>query len=100
MQGSFILASMLGNTGYLGYPVALALVGAKYFAWALLYDLLGTMIGSYGIGVMIASRFSSSKLYQTQLPWQIWLEPLKKTCDLEFYIWPQFQTSCAARTDR
>ncbi|AFY71064.1 Auxin Efflux Carrier [Thalassoporum mexicanum PCC 7367] len=78
MQGSFILASMLGNTGYLGYPVTLALVGAKYFAWALLYDLLGTMFGSYGIGVMIASRFSSSKIYQTQMPWQLWLEPLKK----------------------
>jgi predicted permease len=77
MQGSFILASMLGNTGYMGYPVVLALVGSKYFAWALLYDLLGTMIGSYGIGIMIASRYSDKAIYGSQISWQIWLEPFK-----------------------
>jgi malate permease and related proteins len=32
-QGSFILASMVGNTGYLGYPITIAMVGQKYFAW-------------------------------------------------------------------
>lgn len=29
-QGSFLLASMVGNTGYLGFPIALALVGEKF----------------------------------------------------------------------
>lgn len=56
-QGSFFLASMVGNTGYLGYPVTLALVGQKYFGWALFYDLLGGMIGTYGFGVALAARF-------------------------------------------
>ena len=58
-QGSFLLASMLGNTGYIGYPVALALVGPQYFAWTLFYDLLGSTLGSYGLGVAIAAHFGS-----------------------------------------
>lgn len=56
-QGSFILAAMVGNTGYLGYPITLALVGTESFAYALFYDLLGTTIGAYGLGVAIAARF-------------------------------------------
>ncbi|MBD2124076.1 AEC family transporter [Trichocoleus sp. FACHB-262] len=56
-RGSFILAAMVGNTGYLGYPVTLTLVGSKYFAWALFYDLLGTTIGAYGLGVVMAARY-------------------------------------------
>jgi malate permease and related proteins len=56
-QGSLILAAMVGNTGYIGYPVILSLVGDKYFAWALFYDLLGTTLGAYGFGVALASQF-------------------------------------------
>lgn len=59
-QGSFLLASMVGNTGYIGYPVVLALVGPAYFAWALLYDI-GSTLGIYGFGVVLASRFSSQQ---------------------------------------
>lgn len=58
-RGSFLLASMFGNTGYLGYPVSLALVGEKYFGWALFYDLVGTTIGSYGLGVMMAASLGA-----------------------------------------
>lgn len=58
-QGSFLLTSMVGNTGYLGYPIVLALVGPKYFAWALFYDLLGTTIGAYGLGMAVAIYFGS-----------------------------------------
>ncbi len=60
-QGSFLLASMVGNTGYLGYPVILALVDQQYFGWALFYDLLGTLFGAYGLGVAIAARFGSNQ---------------------------------------
>lgn len=56
-QGSFLLASMVGNTGYLGFPVSLTLVGEKYFGWAIFYDMLGTTIGAYGLGVLLAARF-------------------------------------------
>jgi predicted permease len=58
-QGSLILASMVGNTGYLGFPITLAMVGKEYFAWALFYDLLGTLFGAYGLGVLLAARFGN-----------------------------------------
>jgi malate permease and related proteins len=58
-QGSFLLASMVGNTGYLGYPIVLSLVGEKYFAWAIFYDLLGTLLGAYGLGVILAARLGN-----------------------------------------
>jgi predicted permease len=56
-QGSFLLASMFGNTGYIGFPVSLALVGPQYFAWALFYDMIVSTLGSYGLGVVMASQF-------------------------------------------
>ncbi len=56
-QGSFLLASMVGNTGYLGYPVILALVGQEYFGWALFYDFLGSLLATDGLGVALAARF-------------------------------------------
>lgn len=67
-QGSFMLGSMVGNTGYLGYPVTLALIGPQYFAWALFYDIAGSTLGAYGLGVVLAARFSShAPTLQTQL---------------------------------
>lgn len=66
-QGSFLLAAMVGNTGYLGYPVTLSLIGPQYFAWALFYDTLGTTLGAYGLGVVLAARFGR----QAQTHWQL-----------------------------
>lgn len=58
-QGSFLLAMMVGNTGYMGFPVVLGLVGPDYFAWALFYDLLGTFVGVYGVGVVLAAKYGT-----------------------------------------
>ena len=60
IQGSFILSAMVGNTGFLGYPIILAVHGTQYFAWALFYDLLGTLFGAWGLGAVIAARFGGS----------------------------------------
>ncbi|MCS6960836.1 MAG: AEC family transporter [Pseudanabaenaceae cyanobacterium SKYGB_i_bin29] len=70
-KASFLLAAMVGNTGYIGYPVALAVGGEKHFAWALFYDLLGTLFGSFGLGVVIASQCGAKQSY----PW--WRELLQ-----------------------
>lgn len=59
-QGSFMLSAMIGNTGYLGYPVVLTLIGPKFFGWAIFYDLLGSTLGAYGLGVILAARFGTS----------------------------------------
>ncbi len=66
-QGSFILSAMVGNTGYLGYPVTLAFVGTQYFGWALFYDLLGSTLGSQILGIALAARFGGG----FQSHWQI-----------------------------
>lgn len=66
-QASLILAAMLGNTGYLGFPITLAMVGKEYFAWALFYDLLGSFPGTYALGVLLAASFGGS----VQNHWQI-----------------------------
>ncbi|NJN71574.1 MAG: AEC family transporter [Limnothrix sp. RL_2_0] len=59
-QGSFLLASTVGNTGYLGFPISLAIAGQEAFAWALFYDLLGSLLWGYGIGVMIAAYYGQT----------------------------------------
>ncbi|MDY7022602.1 MAG: AEC family transporter, partial [Cyanobacteriota bacterium] len=56
-QGSFILSAMVGNTGYIGFPVILSLAGPEYLGWAIFYDGLGSAIGAYGLGVLLAARF-------------------------------------------
>ncbi len=74
-QGSFLLAAMVGNTGYLGYPVTLAIVGTQYFGWALFYDLLGSTLGSYGLGVALAARFGRGVQSHWQLAQVILINP-------------------------
>ncbi|MEG3889103.1 AEC family transporter [Microcoleus sp. Z1_A1] len=69
-KGSFLLATMLGNTGFLGIPVTLSLLGSEHFAWALFYDLLGTTMGMNILGVAIASHCGKSDRRQG------WLTPL------------------------
>lgn len=66
-QGSFLLSAMVGNTGYLGFPVSLTLVGEKYFGWAIFYDMLGTTIGAFGLGVVLAARFGQELQSYPQL---------------------------------
>ncbi|MGK7916878.1 MAG: AEC family transporter [Prochloraceae cyanobacterium] len=55
VKGSFVLASMAGNTRYFGFPIILMLIGQKYFGWAVFYDLMSSTIGSYGLGIIIAA---------------------------------------------
>lgn len=66
-QGSFLLAMTLGNTAFMGYPVSLALVGPEYFAWSLFYDLIGSTIAAYSVGIALASRFGSISGSQKKL---------------------------------
>jgi len=61
-RGSLLLAAMFGNTGYIGYPVVLTLVGDRCFGWAVFYDVLGTTIGAYGLGVFAAAALGDRAL--------------------------------------
>lgn len=56
-KGSFVLASMLGNTGFIGLAIAPAFVAPAYLGWVVLYGVTHNLLGSYGIGVVLASYF-------------------------------------------
>jgi predicted permease len=56
-QGSFILSSILANTGFVGLAIVPAFVSAPYLSWVVLYSVTHNIIGSYGIGVIISSYF-------------------------------------------
>lgn len=66
-QGSFLLAMMVGNTAYLGFPVVLSVVGNDYFSWAVLYNTLGTSVAVHGLGSVIANRFGNKQTKKQNL---------------------------------
>lgn len=58
--GSFILASILGNTGFIGLALIPPLIDRSYWSWVVLYGVVHNILGSYGLGVMIADYYSYS----------------------------------------
>ncbi len=60
-QGSFILAAVLGNTGFVGLAIAPFLINSDTLSWAVLYSITHNVTGPYGFGVVIASYFSHSQ---------------------------------------
>jgi predicted permease len=85
-QASFLLTSMVGNTGYIGFPVSLALVGSDYFAWAIFYDMLGSTPAAYGLGVAIASRWGKRQT-KAQTTWQRSLSTLCRPLLINPALW-------------
>ena len=74
-QGSLIISAMAGNTGFLGYPITLAVHGTQYFAWGLFYDLLGSLFVTWGFGAVIAARFGGSATNFWQISKVILINP-------------------------
>ncbi len=64
--GSFVLATMLGNTGFVGLTLTNSLTSSTYADWAVLYSIASNVAGNYGIAVFIASYFGNSEV---KPPW-------------------------------
>ena len=62
VQGSLLLGTLAGNTGFLGYPVLLALVGPHDLVWAICFDVLGTSLLLFSVGIAIAARYGGTSL--------------------------------------
>lgn len=58
--GSFVLASILGNTGFIGLALIPPLVDSSYWSWIVLYGVTHNVLGSYGLGVLVADYFGRS----------------------------------------
>ncbi|NJK70189.1 MAG: AEC family transporter [Microcoleus sp. CSU_2_2] len=60
-KGSFILASILGNTGFVGLAITPAIISADHTNWAVLYSVTNNVFGTYVFGVFIASYYGHSE---------------------------------------
>ncbi|MBN2823363.1 MAG: AEC family transporter [Coriobacteriia bacterium] len=54
--GAFILAAAFGNTGYIGYPLATALLGDTGLVRAIFYDVFGTVAAVLTVGIVVAGE--------------------------------------------
>ena len=60
-RGSFLLAAIMGNTGFVGLAIAPAFVDPAYTSWLVFYSITQNVFGTYGgIGVFIASFYGRS----------------------------------------
>jgi predicted permease len=59
-RGGFLLTTMLGNTGYIGYPMTAALLGAAFVPLAVFYDVFETVIALVLVGLPIAERMGTN----------------------------------------
>ncbi len=60
-QGTFIIATMLGNSGFVGLGVIPALLQTGNMSWAVFFSVTQNLIGTYGIGVLLASYYGRSQ---------------------------------------
>jgi malate permease and related proteins len=56
-QGSFLISSMLGNTGFVGLAITPAFISPENQSWLVLYSVTQNVVGTYGIGVFVSSYF-------------------------------------------
>ena len=61
LAGGFIIATALGNTGFIGYPVTQALLGSTRLPEAIFYDVFGTVAAFVLIGLLVAQRSGESQ---------------------------------------
>lgn len=52
--GAFVLVSSFGNTGFLGIPLTIKLLGINYLPNAIIYDAIGTGVMVWVLGLSIA----------------------------------------------
>jgi len=65
-RAAFLLAAVIGNTGFVGLAIAPSLVDQLGLSWVVLFSLTHNIVGSYGFGVAIASYYGEK---QQNKPW-------------------------------
>ncbi len=69
-QGSWLLCSMLGNTGFIGLSIVPFLVSPEHIVWAVFYSVTQNVFGTYGLGVLVAS-FYGRQVGSTRPWWEL-----------------------------
>jgi malate permease and related proteins len=60
-RGSFILSAILGNTIFIGLAIIPSLVNNAYLGWIIIYGVVHYLLGSYGMGTILASYFGRGR---------------------------------------
>jgi len=60
-RGSFLVSAVLGNTGFVGLAIAPSLIAEPYLGWLVFYSVTQNVIGTYGLGVWLASIYGRSR---------------------------------------
>lgn len=106
-QGSYILAALLGNVSFVGLSIVPTLVQETYWGWIVLYSVTHTLLGSYGLGIFLASYFGRQHQKRT---WQVVLRDVLiapslwsfvlgwMTRDFTFYGFVEFWLQCSVST--
>ncbi|WP_205369790.1 AEC family transporter [Thermoleptolyngbya sp. PKUAC-SCTB121] len=59
-RGSFLISAVLGNTGFVGLAIAPSLISEPYLGWLVFYSVTQNVVGTYGLGVWLASIYGRS----------------------------------------
>ncbi|MFQ3626347.1 MAG: AEC family transporter [Cyanobacteriota bacterium] len=59
-RGSFLVSAVLGNTGFVGLAIAPSLIAEPYLGWLVFYSVTQNVVGTYGLGVWLASIYGRS----------------------------------------
>ena len=60
--GGFVIVCALGNTGYLGYPLTIALFGKEELVKAFFYDIFGTAMALLTLAMWVGRRFGDGEM--------------------------------------
>lgn len=60
-RGSFMLSSVISNTGFVGLAIAPLFISDDYLSWVVIYSVTHNVVGTYGVGVLLASYYGRSQ---------------------------------------
>jgi malate permease and related proteins len=60
-QGSFVISSMLGNTGFVGLAIAASILNPENLGLAAFFTVMHNAMGLYGMGVLVAHHFGKKE---------------------------------------
>lgn len=98
-EGSFILAAMMSNAGYIGLAIAPAFIAQSYWSWIAVYHVINNLLGFFVLGILLASFFGHPKpnsignlLRNLLIVPALWAFVIG-WCTRDFYL-PQFIETC------
>lgn len=101
ITGALMLLVPLGNTGFVGFPLIEAHLGAKALPYAILYDQLGTFIALNTLGVALASYYSGGTQSSAAILRNILFFPsfiaLVAAFSLRFFTYPDWLAEALGR---